>query len=785
LGCTAAILVARRHTVVAVPDPVFTVIGRPVPRVEGVDKVSGSARYTADYNPPGMLWARNVRSPLPHARIVSIDATRALALPGVRAVLTAADMPDVHTGRNIRDVPLLCADVVRFIGDKVAVVVADDRATAEEGIELVDIQYEELPAVFDASEAMTGDAPVLHPDPRAYEGFPEDVPDDIPNVCGYATWDRGDLEVGFAEADVIVENTYTTPLAHQGYLENSAWLIDITHDEAGAERVEVWGSNKTPFTMKAEIARLIDRPKEDVLVHAVSIGADFGGKSSVGDLVAGYYLARKLERPIKFVNTAQEDLTAASPKHEIVTTLRTGVTRGGKITAHDAKVVINRGAYTGLNTSGNGLLGGAGRAGNFYEIPNLRIEAFAVYTNRVPCGYMRAPGSPQVLFAVESHMNQIAKQLGMDPVELRRRNVPSHSPSGAESVADRVINAGTEAFGWVDPTPLTAADRARGPHTVVGRGIALIDRNQGAGEGSSDITVNPDGTVTAVSAAPDNGTGAATVVAAVVAEDFGIPLDRVHLIRGNTDALPIDAESGGSRMTNSVGTVALAAIQQVKEQLSPLAARALGAPSVEWVRQQTGADGALRPGGWQSPDGRFISLEAVASELVQEGAPEAHAQVTMRAPRSPDPGICAQLAQVTVDLETGEVKLERLVTAQDVGTIINELGHQGQISGSVIQGVGHALMEELLVEDGRVTTPNFNEYKMPTMVDIPELTTVNVPEPGMGPFAAKSIGEIPTIPTGGAIASAVADAIGVPVLALPVTAERVLAAIRARDAAAS
>ena len=762
--------------------PAFTVIGRPIPRVEGVDKVSGGAHYTADVAPPGTVWAKNVRSPYPHARIVSIDASRALEAPGVLAVLTAADIPGLRTGRNIKDVPLLCTDRVRYIGDKVAVVAAVDRHAAEEGAALVDVQYEELPAVYDAIEAMAQGAPVIHPDPRSYEGFPKEVPDDIPNACGYGAWDRGDLDQGFAEAELTVEHTFHTQLSHQGYLENSAWLIAITPAAEGRpERVEAWASNKVPFTMRAELARLIDRPKEDVRVHAVSIGADFGGKSSVGDLATGYHLARKLGRPVKFVNTVEEDLAAASPKHEIIITLRTGVRRDGRITAHDAKVVMNRGAYTGLNTSGNGLLGGAGRAGNFYDIPHLHIEAFSAYTNRVPCGYMRAPGSPQVLFAVESHMNLIAKGLGMDPVEFRRRNVPSQAPSGADSVVGRVLDAAVEAFGWQDRTQAAAESRATGPHTVVGRGISLIDRNQGAGEGSSDITVNPDGTVTAVSAAPDNGTGATTVVAAIVAEDFGIPFDRVRLVHGDTDSLPIDAEAGGSRMTNSVGTVALAAGQQVKEQLAPLAARALGAESVEWTPAQAAPGG--RPGGWQAPDGRFISLETLASELIQEGEPAAHARVTLRAPRSPDPGICAQMAEVEVDTETGQVKLRRLVTAQDVGTIINALGHQGQIDGSVVQGVGYALMEELLVEDGRVTTPNYNDYKMPTMRDIPELTTVNVPAPGLGPFAAKSIGEIPTIPTAGAIANAVADAIGAPVLQLPVTAERVLAAIRARDAA--
>ncbi|MCH8847699.1 MAG: xanthine dehydrogenase family protein molybdopterin-binding subunit [Chloroflexi bacterium] len=759
------------------PAPAFTVIGRPHPRVEGAGKVTGSARYTADHEPPGTLWAKNVRSPLPHARIVSIDTSRAMPVPGVRAVITAADIPGELTGRNIKDLPLLAREVVRFIGDKVAVVAADNRHAAEEGAAAVDVRYEELPAVFDPIEAMEPGAPVIHADPRSYTGFPEAVPDDVPNVCGYATWERGDIEAGFAEADVVVEHTFQTQLAHQGYLEPTAYLIQITEPTGGRpERIEVWASVKVPYGTRKELARLLDRPPEDILMHTVTVGGDFGNKGGVGDLATGYHLARALGRPIKFVNSAAEDLTAVAPKHAIVVTMRTGVKRDGKIVAHDAKVVINRGAYTGLNTSPNGLLGGAGRAGNFYDIPNLHIEAFAAYTNRVPCGYMRAPGSPQVLFAVESHMDLIAREIGMDPVELRRRNLPAQRPSGADHIGGTVLDAAAEAYGWAGRASATR----NGGRTLIGHGISIIDRNQGSGEASSALTVNPDGTITALTAMPDNGTGGLTVVATIAAETFGVPFERVRLVRGDTDTFEIDVESGGSRMTNAAGHAVLAAAEQIKQQLTPLAARALGTETAAWTAAQPQPDGTTQPGGWSSSDGRFISLEDLASELIAEGDPAAHAQVTQRAPRSPDPGICAQMAEVEVDAETGQVTLKRLVTAQDVGAIINTLGHQGQIDGSVVQGAGFALMEELIVEEGRITTPNFNDYKMPTIQDIPELITVNVPDPGMGPFNAKSIGEIPHIPTAGAIANAVADAIGAPMFELPLTAERVLAAIRSR-----
>jgi CO/xanthine dehydrogenase Mo-binding subunit len=355
------------------------------------------------------------------------------------------------------------------------------------------------------------------------------------------------------------------------------------------------------------------------------------------------------------------------------------VKNDGMIVAHEAKVWINRGAYTGLNTTGNGLLGGPQRAGNFYATPNQHIEAFAVYTNQVPCGFMRAPGSPQVLFAVESHMDDIARQLGMDPKAFRERNVPETAPTGAESIARQVMNAAGEAFGWSD------APRPERSGKLVGRGLAIADRNQGAGEGSSAITVNPDGTITALTAMPDNGTGGLTIVAAIVAETWGVPFERVRLVRGNTDSLPIDVESGGSRITNTAGTNALAASAEVQAQLAPLAAQALGVPEAHWASGY--------PGGWSGGDGKFITLEDLATELVKEGEPAAHAQVTLAAPRTPDPGVCAQMAEVEVDAETGQITLLRIVTAQDVGAIINETGHQGQINGCVIQAMGHALME--------------------------------------------------------------------------------------------
>lgn len=732
--------------------PVFAVLGKPIPRVEGPDKVSGRAVYSADVTPANALWAKNVRSPVPHARIVSIHTARALAVPGVRAVLTAAGFPNKRIGRRLKDYPVLCDDQVRFVGDKVAVVAAEDPDAAEEGALLVEVEYEELPAVFDPIAAMLPGAPLIHPEARSYVGFPPYIPEDLPNVCAYLISDRGDVAAGFAQSDMVVEHTFRTQLVHQAYLEPHACVV--TAPEGG--RIEIWASSKVPFNLRRELAEIIDRRQEDLLVHRVNLGGDFGSKGAPADVPTAYYLARMTGRPVKVVTSYQEDLIAAAPRSPSVVTLRTGLKRDGTILARDALVVFDSGAYGAFRPAVfDGMLGGANDTGGSYEIPNLHVEARIVYTNQVPCGYMRSPGQPQVIFAVEAHMDLLARELGMDPLELRLRNAPRRSPSGGVSVAPELLQTAADAVGWSSPKP-----------PLVGRGMAMAERGTGVGTGSSDITVNPDGTVTVVTSLPDNGTGGLTVVAQVVAEAWGIPIERVHLVHGDTDALPVDVEAGASRMTNVAGHAVIAASDKLKEQLAPFAASMLGTEGVHWEK-----------GGWRAPNGRTVSLEELAAEMIKPGDPAAHAQATITTPRSPDRGYCAQAAEVEVDPETGQVRVRKIASAQDVGTIINEIGHQGQIEGAVVQAMGYGLMEELVVQDGQITTTHLGDYKVPTVRDIPELATVDILTTGPGPFNAKGIGETPVVPGAAAIANAVADAIGAPIFQLPVTAERVLDAL--------
>lgn len=729
--------------------PTFSVIGKPVPRVEGRDKVSGAATYATDVILPGMLWGRNVRSPHPHARIVSIDTSRARALPGVRAVITAADLPRKRVGRFIADYEVLASEVVRFVGEPVAAIAADTPEIADEAADLVRVTYEELPAVYDPLEALEPDSVLVHPAARSYQGFPQDVPEGLRNVFSRLVVERGDLTAGFAEADVVVENTFRTPIQHQGYLEPYNCVVRI--HEGG--RTEFWGLNKIPFALRDQLAAALDLPREQIVIHAVHMGGEFGAKASPGDALPAYYLARATGRPVKFVNRYQEELIAGTPRHAAIIRIRTGARRDGTLTAWDARVLWNSGAYAGHKPAlFNGNLGGSNNAAGWWTIPNVRIEALMVYTNIVPCAYMRSPGQPQAVFAAEAQLDLVARELGIDPLEMRERNLPR------DTFARDAVRRAAEAIGWSRPKP-----------PYVGRGIAVGARGTGAGMASSDITLHPDGTITAVTAVPDQGTGGLTVVAQIVAEVWNVPIDRVRVVHGGTDALPVDVGSGGSSITNSAGHAAIAASRKVQEQLAPLAAQLLGVPAAEW------RDGAWRPLGG---DSRAVSVEELAREMLREGDERAHAQVSLAPERSPNQLFCGQAAEVEVDPETGAVRLRKLATVQDVGTIINEIGHQGQIEGCVVQGMGLALMEELRVQEGRVTTQSLGDYKIPTIRDIPELITVNVPaDTGPGPFNAKGIAETPHVPTAAAIANAVADAVGAPICELPVTAERVLEAL--------
>jgi len=736
----------------------LNVVGRPIGRIEGENKVTGRARYAADVLFPGQLTVKCLRSPLPHARIVRIDTSAARRVRGVHAVLTGADLPPVLVGLKLRDMPLLARDRVRFVGERVVAIAAEDGDTAEEALTLVRVEYEELPAVFDAEDAMREGAPDLHPDVASYSGLSWELPG-LPNVHSYYAHVRGDPAAGFAAADLVLEHRFHTALLHQGYLEPQACLVKVEGDGSA----QVWMSNKTPYRSRDEMAEALDLPKEGVVVHHVHIGGEFGGKGSPANAMLAYHLARASGRPVRMVNTYTEELTAANPRHPTTVYLKTGVRRDGTIVAREGRVIYNRGAYSAFNVSPNGMLNGVFKLGGSYRIPNARVEGFAVYTNQVPCGYMRAPGQPQVIFAVEAHMDLVAEALGMDPLEFRLKNVLEEGdepvvPAQWRNIQARaVLERAAAAIGWGSPKP---------PN--VGRGLALSERNIGGGESHVEISLGADGRVSVHTGVPDTGTGIHTLLQQVVAENLGIGHERVHVYAANTKDSPFDPGTGGSKTTHITGQAGYRAVQELRGRVAALmAARCGGA-----------AEAVSFAGGHVHLNGQSVALAELAAEAEATGAPlQVHGSYKGQVPHTVS--FVAQAAEVEVDPETGQVQVRRIVSAHDVGMILNPLGHQGQIDGAVIQGVGSALMEGSEVEEGKVVAANMGDYKLPTMADIPDLTTIHVPAvEGPAPYGGKSIGEEPFVPVAGAIANAVRDASGVHVHELPIRPEVVLRALR-------
>lgn len=735
----------------------FLTIGKPVARVDSLEKLSGAAVYASDYVLPGTLWGKAVRTYLPHVRILKVDTAKAKSYPGVVAVLTAEEIPDILVGKRLQDMPMLARDRARFVGEKIAVVAAEDPDVAAEAAALVEVEYEELPAVFDPLEAMQEGAPILHEEMASYVNLPQ-LPSKLPNVHSEVRYSIGDLDEGFRQAKYLFENTFKTQLVHQGYLEPHAATVAI--DSSG--RIQVWASTKTPYGLRRNLAYAAGVPEEKIVVNLLPLGGDFGAKGSLMDVPLCYFIAKKTGRPVKMVMSYEEELMAASPRHPAVIKIKSGVTEDKKICAQKVEVVLNSGAYGAFKPNRQVSLSGPENGAGAYFVPNIVIDAYSVYTNCVPCGHMRAPGEPQVIFAVESHMDMMAHELGVDPVEFRLRNALKDGdllPTGhhLERVRCReTIEAAVRAFGW---------EKLR-PRANTGRGIAVSHRHIGRGESSAEVSLERDGQVSLVTAVPDTGTGAHTILRQIVAETLTIPQDQVKVIVGNTDVLPFDDGSSGSRVSHVAGQAALRAATAVREQLLEEAAKALGCQAEAMV---------LKRGRFHARAQRkkAMSFRQLAEVLSKKGA-GVRARKTYEGSYPPVTCFVAQAAQVEVDRETGNVTVLKIITAHDVGTILNPLTHQGQIEGGVIQGLGFALIEELKTEQGRITALNLGDLKLPNIQDVPDLTTVLVQEPaGSVPFNGKSIGEHSISPVAAAIANAVFDAVGVRIAELPVTAEKV------------
>jgi CO/xanthine dehydrogenase Mo-binding subunit len=736
-------------------------VGVSVPRADGLGKVTGAAEYTADVVVNGALWAKALRSPHAHARIKRIDASKARAFPGVHAVITGDDVPRVLSGRRIRDLPIIAQDVVRFVGEQVAAVAADDEETAERALELIEVDYERLPAVLDPLEAMAAGAPLVHPDIHNYGGLPKPL-DGPTNHFVANEWGKGDLDVGFAEAHVIVENVFTTSMMHQAYMEPNAWIVLV--DDVG--RAQVWASNKTPYPSRRQIAGAMGLEPEDMRFNPVTIGGDFGGKGQPRNIPLCYHLAKAAGRPVRMVFDYAEEFAAANPRHSSIIRMRTGVKNDGTIVAHEAKMLFDSGAYAGFIPSG--FVPAGTNAGGTYHIPNVRVTSSHVYTNKVPRGYMRGPGRQQATFAMESQMDCVAHSIAMDPADLRRANVVR---DGEEtSVGERFRDI--KAIDTLDAA--IVASGYGGPKSRhVGRGISLAHQEASGGETRGTVALNPDGSVVLSTPIFEQGTGTYTILQQVVAERLGLLPSRVRVRVLDTDGFDFDSGMSAQRGTRVGSHVAHAAASAVEREMAKLAADLLGWPEDKITisgdeLRRTDTD-ATAP--WAALVQRTGGPVVGSASLNDDAAPGVTAFTT-------------QVAEVSVDVETGQVRLLKLTTVHDTGRILNPQGHQGQINGAAVQGMGYALMEELLSEpnDGHVTTLSFADYKIPTSADLFELQTVLLEsEDGTGPLGVKGIAENASTPAAAAIANAIDDACGLRALGLPLTAERVYRGLRERD----
>ena len=751
----------------------YQVIGKPAPRVEGALKVTGAARYTADVALPGTLWGKSLHSPYAHARIRRIDASAARALPGVHAVLTGEDVGGYLFGTTVRDMPVLARDRVRFSGERVAAVAAVDEDTAQQALELIEVEYEELPAVFDPRAAMAAPAPLLHPEFNSYDGVLTGPPQPgvfmmgVPalpapsNAYARRTSVRGEPDKAFAGADLVVEHTYHTQRQHQGYLETQTCLVQIDADG----RVQVWSGTKTPHAARNGLAAALEIAPEQILVNHAYIGGDFGGKGMPVTLPICYFLAKATGRPVLMVNDYLEELLAGNPRHATVVRLKTGVKRDGTMTAHEVEFIVDCGAYAAFKPFAT--IFGPDQAAGPYHVANTRIASAHVYTNTIPGGYMRGPGEAQAVFALESHIDEVARELGMDPVAFRMKNLVEEGEETAFGVrfegvrAKETLGAAVEAAGY---------GRSKGAN--VGRGVAVGERPAGGGEATAAVTFRADGRVVLGTPIFDQGTGVYTLLRQVVAEELGLPPERIEVEVWNTDAVPNDSGVAGSWATRLNTGAGHDAAQEARKALLHFAAERQGWPEEslslhgEEIRSRD-IEERLRWADLLAREGESVTGRAHFFGAMFEGP-----HIT---------SFAAQVAEVAVDPETGEVRLLGLTTAHDVGRVINPIGHQGQINGGVVQGVGYALIEEMRVEEGRVTSLSLGDYKLPTTRDVPPLRTVLLEsESGQGPYNIKAIGELPVSPVAAAVANAVADAVGVRVRDLPITAEKVYRALRER-----
>ena len=738
----------------------FHVLEQNNPRVDAWEKVTGRATYAGDVYLPGMLMCKLLPSARSHARIASIDTSKAEALPGVRAVITGVDFPEIRFGSGaLKDRYIMARDKVYYIGEPVAAVAAEDEITAQEAIGLIDVEYEDMEPVVDPLVSLRAGTPPVHPDLEDYEGYGFTI--EGGNICTLLDADRGDVDQAFQQADYVFEDTFRSQGINQGFLEPMACVATV---EANG-RLTVWASTQGPYQVRAQLASVLDIPLSNIRVIPMELGGGFGAKLRLAFEAYPALLAMKTGSPVKLINTREEVFTLNGPRHPVTNYLKTGVNKDGTIVAREGYTVFDVGAYLGAGPNS-----GIGHGLGAYDIPNFRLRSYAAYTNKVYVGSYRASGVADMTFAVESHMDIIAHKIGIDPLEFRLKN--------AIKEGDMAVNGSRVPRNGLAECLVAVKERLGLPKELPqshGVGIALCEWRSGAGPSTAAISVNEDGTVSLLTGSVDI-SGSDTSLASIAAEALGIGIDQVIVARRDTDLAPFTGPSGGSRIVYSQGKAVELAAEDARNKLLALAAERLGVPAGALVCAEGRVYVQDNP-----PQGYSLGQLASMSVTSRSGPITGNASLSTL-PYAPV--FSVQAAEVEVDRETGQVKLTRYVQCQDVGVAINPMAVEGQLEGGAVQGIGRALTEDMQFDPktGAVRNPSFATYLMPLALDLPDLETLLVRVPSEdGPFGARAVAEPPGFGPPAAIANAIYDAVGVRIRELPLSGERVLAALRGED----
>lgn len=742
------------------------VVGRPLPRKDAADIVTGNVLYSVDVSFPGMLHGRVVRSSIPSGRVVCLDVSEAKNFPGVKAVITAEDVPTTRFGYGVKDERIF-ASKIRYVGEAIAALAAVDEDTADEALRLVEVEYEETPGVFDVLEAIKEGAPLVHEELANYEPNRTVTSGWNPrlgtNILHQVESGRGDVEKGFAEADYVFEDTFRTRRVHHCYLEPHGCVAKVEGDT-----ITVWTSTQRAFIVRTVLAEIFRVPESSIRVICTKVGGGFGGKNGVRLEHYAVALAMKTGRPVKMVMRRNEEFTSSAGSVPATIFMKTGVKRDGTITARQVRFIWDCGAYSeGLPASNRAIKDAAGP----YKIPHLKVTSTLVYTNTMRGCPFRGLGCPESVWAGESQIDMIAHRIGIDPVEFRMKNLVEDGDRAATPegevldgvVVKKCLRRVTKEIGY-EGRPMSDGGR--------GIGIGIVYKSPTSGGGalsSATASLNGDGSIHLHIGSSDVGGGTETVLAQMVAEVFGLEISDVNVVSGDTAMVPFDYGTYSSRVTVSSGLAALRAAEEMKQRLLEIAGQVLDEdPSTLIVREKK----IFRIAG-----GKGVPVEEI-----------------LRSPRSPQKSLTAtgfatedgkkgwrfgaQAVEIEVDRETGIIRVLKVVSAHDVGKAVNPPLVEGQLEGGVVMGLGYALSEELLLDEGKTINPTFSDYGIPFAQQVPPIQLILLESPLLaGPFGAKGVGELGVFGIAPAIANAVDNAIGVRITELPMTPERVLNAL--------